>query len=417
MKIGFIGLGKLGLPCALASESKGHDVVGYDINEDIKKYIETKKIPYIEEGAEELLGKTNIKALSMCDVVKFSDIIFVSVQTPHLPKYEGISRIPEERIDFDYSFLKSSMKSLSDSIQKNGEEKIVVIISTVLPGTFDGEIKPLLNKYVKICYNPFFIAMGTTINDFLHPEFVLFGVDDIETANKVEQFYKTLHDRPFYRTEIKNAELIKVGYNTFISTKISFINTLMEICHKIGADIDAVSDAFALADQRLISMKYLYGGMADGGGCHPRDNIALSYLARKLDMKYDWFESIMMQREKQTEWLVELIEEQIKKTSLPVMILGKSFKRGTNILVGSPAILLKNLLDECDIHADMYDPHIDKENITLTKSIFFIATNHDEFKTYKYPEGSVILDPWGIIKEQKDCTLISIGRNRGDIYA
>lgn len=273
MKIGFMGLGKLGLPCALAIEDKGHEVIGYDINPNVAEILETKKLPYLEEGALELLKKTNIKIKSVKEVVEFADIIFVAIQTPHNPKYEGVTRIPKERVDFDYTFLKNGMKELASNIENVNKEMIVVIISTVLPGTFDREIRPLLNDKVKICYNPFFIAMGTTIENFLNPEFVLFGVDDIEAADKVEEFYKTLHKRPFYRTTIKNAELIKVGYNTFISTKISFINTLMEICHKTGADIDAVSNAFALADQRLISMKYLYGGMADGGGVAIRETI------------------------------------------------------------------------------------------------------------------------------------------------
>lgn len=412
MKIGFIGLGKLGLPCAMAVESKGHEVIGYDINPLVGDILKNRKLPYLEEGAPELLEKTNIKIKSVDEVVKFAEIIFVAIQTPHNPKYEGITRIPEERVDFDYTFLKTGMKDIADSIAKLGQEKIVVIISTVLPGTFDREIRPLLNDKVKICYNPFFIAMGTTIENFLNPEFVLFGVDDIEAANKVESFYKTLHNRPFYKTTIKNAELIKVGYNTFISTKISFINTLMEVCHKIGADIDAVSNAFALADQRLISMKYLYGGMADGGGCHPRDNIALSWLAKKLDMKYDWFENIMMQREKQTEWLVDLIKEQKDKHNLPVTILGKSFKKETNIIVGSPAILLKNILDEYGVNVKMYDPKVDTEKFEIEKSVFFIATNHDEFNTYNYPKGSVILDPWGYITDKDGVEVIRVGRTK-----
>lgn len=412
MKVGFIGLGKLGLPCALAIESKGYQVMGYDVNPQVETIIKTKKLPYLEAGAEELLQNTKIKIQDVPEVVSHSDIIFVAIQTPHHPKYEGVTRIPDERVDFDYRSLKAGIKDLAQEIKKQGKDKIVVIISTVLPGTFEREIRPLLNEFVKICYNPFFIAMGTTIQDFLNPEFVLFGVDDEKSADTVEKFYKTIHNRPFYRTTVTNAELIKVAYNTFISTKISFINTLMEVCHKIGADIDAVSEAFALADQRLISMKYLYGGMADGGGCHPRDNIALSWLARKLDMKFDWFDSIMKQREKQTEWLADLIKEQHEKSGLPVVILGRSFKKGTNIVVGSPAILLKNILEEYNIPAEMYDPHIDLEKPTMEKSVFFVATNHDEFKEFEYPKDSIILDPWGLIEEKDRYFLIPIGRNK-----
>ena len=110
MKIGFIGLGKLGLPCALAVEDKGHEVVGYDINPKVGEILKTKKLPYLEEGAKELLDKTNIKIKSVKEVVEFAEIIFVAIQTPHNPKYEGITRIPDERVDFDYTFLKNGMK-------------------------------------------------------------------------------------------------------------------------------------------------------------------------------------------------------------------------------------------------------------------------------------------------------------------
>ena len=229
MKIGFLGLGKLGLPVALAVESKGHEVVGHDISNSVKNIIEAKKIPYKEEGAQDLLSKSKIKFVNIPKLVKSSEIIFVPIQTPHDPLYEGITRIPKKRVDFDYSYLKSGMKSLSKEINKQKKDKVVIIISTVLPGTIRKEIKPLLGKHTKICYNPFFIAMGTTLNDFMYPEFILFGVDDIKAADKAEKFYRTINNSTFFKTSIENAELIKVSYNTFISTKISFINTIISI--------------------------------------------------------------------------------------------------------------------------------------------------------------------------------------------
>src|SRR5262249_6729878 len=159
------------------------------------------------------------------------------------------------------------------------------------PGTIRREIFPLVGEHVKLCYNPFFIAMGTTIRDFLDPEFVLFGMRDPEAAERARALYSTLHDRPVYETSIENAELIKVSYNTYITMKIAFANTLMEICHKIeGCDVDQVTGGLALGTQRLLSPRYLGGGMGDGGGCHPRDNIALSWLSRELGLSYDWFE-------------------------------------------------------------------------------------------------------------------------------
>ena len=138
--------------------------------------------------------------------------------------------------------------------------------------------------------------------------------------------------------------------------------------------------------------------MGDGGGCHPRDNIALSWLAKKLDLSYDWYENLMVCREKQTEWLANLVMEERKKSGLPIVILGKCFKKETNLTVGSPSILLKNLLEENDQLVEMFDPWIDAcAPPTTSEAVFFIGTNHDKFKEYNFPAGSIVIDPWGII--------------------
>ena len=296
MNIGFLGLGKLGLPVALAIEEKGHKVIGTDINDRTLRNIRFKTLDYIEKGAQELLDKSQIKIKPVEEIVKESEIIFVPIQTPHSEKYECITRIPEERADFDYKYLKEGIMNLSEEIEKNHEDKIVVIISTVLPGTIRREIKPILGKHTKLCYNPFFIAMGTTIDDFLNSEIILFGVDDKEAANKAKEFYRTINNSPFHETTLENAELIKVVYNTFISTKIAMINTIMDTCHHMpNTNVDDVTKALSLCTDRIISSKYLLGGMGDGGGCHPRDNIALSYLARKLNLSFNWYYNIMKQ--------------------------------------------------------------------------------------------------------------------------
>ena len=411
MKIGFVGLGKLGLPVALAVESKGHDVVGYDISDNVKNIIEAKKIPYKEIWAQDYLDKSNIKFETLKNVVEHSEIIFVPIQTPHDPLYEGITRIPEKRVDFDYSYLKTGMKKLSDEIEAQGNDKVVIIISTVLPGTIRQEIKPLLGKHTKICYNPFFIAMGTTMKDFLYPEFILFGVDDLKAADKAEKFYRSINNATFFKTTIENAELIKVSYNTFISTKIAFINTIMEMCHKLpNTNIDDVTNALMLGSKRLISGAYLRGGMGDGGGCHPK-NIALSWHARKLDISNDFFDQIMMQREKQTDWLVSLIKQnQIKDRK--TYILGKSFKPETNIQTGSPSILLNNILKESGVNAIMYDPYVDTTKPVFEQGVYFIGTQHEIFERFNFPKGSIILDPFRIInKDLNDVKVIRIGDN------
>lgn len=415
MKIGFVGLGKLGLPVALAVESKGHDVVGYDISENVKNIIEAKKIPYKEIWAQDYLDKSNIKFQSLKKVVEHSEIIFVPIQTPHDPLYEGVTRIPEKRVDFDYSYLISGMQKLSEEIENQGKDKVVIIISTVLPGTIRQKIKPLLGNHTKICYNPFFIAMGTTMKDFLYPEFILFGVDDINASDTAEKFYRTINNATFFKTTIENAELIKVSYNTFISTKIAFINTIMEMCHKLpNTNIDDVTNGLMLGNKRLISGAYLRGGMGDGGGCHPRDNIALSWLARKLNISNDFFDQIMKQREEQTNWLAELIiENQIKDKK--TYILGKSFKPETNITTGSPSILLSNILKEKGIDAISYDPYVDNQKPLFEKGVYFLGTQHEVFEQFNFPEGSVVIDPFRMIsKNKKGLKIIRIGDRKED---
>lgn len=413
MKIGFLGLGKLGLPCALAIDAKGHTVCGYDINPQVGEILNSKILPYREEGANELLQNHNINLGSIDEVVSSSDIIFVPIQTPHDPKYEGVTRLPQERVDFDYTWLKNGIEQLSKAVDNQQEDKIVIIISTVLPGTIEREIRPLLSNKIKLCYNPFFIAMGTTIADFTNPEFVLFGVDSEEAYEKAKDFYATMHDRPVYRCTIEEAEMIKVTYNTYITMKICLANVVMEAAHKLSnINCDNVMKGLFLADKRLMSTKYLSGGMGDGGGCHPRDNIALSWLAQKVNLSYDWYESLMVCRENQTEWLGELVLDVQQRTNLPIKILGKTFKKETNLIVGSPAILLKNILEEKGHQLEMYDPYIDTTPAPIeSPAIFFIGTNHDLFIDYVFAKGSVVIDPWRFLNKQPGVELISVGNS------
>jgi len=419
MNIGFIGLGKLGLPVALAVESRGHKVVGYDPSPQVKDNVDTKKIQYQEIWVQEHLDKSKIEIKSVEEVVGESEIIFVPIQTPHGEKFEGTTRIPDEREDFDYTYLKQGIKDLSQEIWYQQVKRVVIIISTVLPGTIRREIKPLIdhNPYFKLCYNPFFIAMGTTMRDFLHPEFVLFGHDDDWALDKSEKFYRTITHAPIFKTTIENAELIKVTYNTFISTKLAFTNTVMEMCHKLpNTNCDDVMNALALGSKRILAESYWSGGMGDGGGCHPRDNIALSWLSRELDLSHDWFDNIMKQREKQTDWLCDLIEETSFKykgclDGYPIKILGKSFKPETNITTGSPSILLKNILEERGHDVEIWDPYVDvSENESQQEPmIYFIGTKHTDFTTYLYNQGSIIIDPWRYIPDINNCEVIRIG--------
>lgn len=421
MKIGMMGLGKLGLPVALAIEAAGHEIMGYDPNPHVTNTLATKKLPYVEVGAQALLDKTTIKFVNPIELVAQCDLIFVAVQTPHEPRYEGVTRLPSKRVDFNYVHLLGAIDQLAQAAAGLNKDCNVIIVSTVLPGTIERDVKPLLKAHgnrVKLCYNPAFIAMGTTIHDFTHPEFVLFGVDDLKTAALAEEFYASLHSKPFYRTTIKNAELIKVAYNTFISTKLAFVNTLMEVCHKTGCDVDAVTDALKLGTDRLISPRYMTAGMGDGGGCHPRDNIALSWLSRKLEMGYDFFEAIMLSREKQTDWFADLLEEEtavLKKLhgyAPHVVIMGKAFKPETNLTTGSPSRLLHSVAKERGLDVEMCDPIVDGAECTAwlqLPALYFIGTRHQVFAELKYPVGSTVIDPHRYVPDQPGVKVIRLG--------
>src|SRR2546423_668973 len=181
--------------------------------------------------------------------------------------------------------------------------------------------------------------MGTTVRDFLNPEFVLIGSDRASGNgtvgdSRLRGFYRTLHDRPLFETDVKTAELIKVAYNTFIGQKIVFANAMMELCHKVGADADDLAAALGLAGDRIVSPRYLRGGMGDGGPCHPRDNIALSWLSEELGLSHDIFSDIMEAREHQAEWLTDLIAE--RANGIPIVVHGKAFKPDTPITAHIP---------------------------------------------------------------------------------
>ncbi len=409
MKIGFVGIGNLGLPCAVAIAMKGHEVMAYDIVADLmtkspRRYRETG--PDGEEPFDPHLERSDIRFGSLDEVVEHADMLFVAVQTPHQPEYEGVTRLPCQRMDFDYRHLIHSIEDISAAVKR---DTTVAIVSTVLPGTMRHSIMPGACPLLRLCYNPFFIAMGTAMRDFLHPEFVLLGTDDPIAAKTVEAFYATITDAPICRMSIESAELTKVAYNTYIGMKIVFANTLMEISHKTpGTNVNDVTSALKRADHRLISPRYLDGGMGDGGGCHPRDNIAMSWLARQLALSHDFFEDLMMAREHQTEWLADLM----CAYDLPKAIVGHSFKSGTNRIVGSPALLLKTILEERGFQPLLYDPYVEgaqRDIEKLSPHVFLIGAKHPEFTSLRFPKDSIVIDPWRYLPPQNGVGIISVG--------
>jgi len=419
MKVGMVGCGKLGLPVMLAMEMRGHDVMGCDVSPSRMcktHYPHRERGPEGEPTIEPLLQNSQLRFGTLEEVVKHAEVLFASVQTPHLPEFEGATPLPRERKDFNYSYLIQAMREISEVATRLRKRVPVLVISTVLPGTMRSKVLPVVDtEWVKVCYNPFFIAMGTTMEDFLNPEFVLFGVEDPWAHEMGIKFYETITDAPILDMSIESAEAAKVAYNTFITSKITIINAWMEICHKIpGADVDDVTRVLTTATRRVVSPAYLRGGMGDGGGCHPRDNIALSWLAGELNLSYDIFGSLMTAREKQTEWLADLMVDTAH--GLPLVILGKAFKKGTNLTTGSAAVLLQIILTNRGCTVQAYDPEVDPSPCpTFPPSLFLIGTNHEVWHQFPFPSGSVVLDPWGEYAEVVGCTgvtYISVGRSR-----
>lgn len=400
MNIGMVGLGKLGMPVAVAMDLRGHTVRGFDIS---PKNMDKGNYPHQETGPDgvspfqPLLRNSGVRFCSLQEVVCESELVFVAVQTPHEHRFEGTIRLPPaaDRADFEYRYLREAVATIATVCPA---PRTLAVISTVLPGTTRRELYPVRGRH-RIVYNPFFIAMGTVMRDFLNPEFVLLGADDPDGVQAAANFYSyTLPDAPLMEMSIESAELTKVSYNTFISMKIAFANTVMEMAHAVpGADCDAVIGALSGAKDRLISPAYLRGGMGDGGGCHPRDNIAMSWLCHKKGLSSNLFEDVMRAREQQTEWLADLAVEQADETGLPITLMGMAFKPGTNISTGSPAALLWTILKERVSHRpslQWQDPHLTGRPWEVWEpAVYVLSCAHPDVFALQFPVGSVVIDP------------------------
>lgn len=417
-KIGFLGLGKLGLPCAAAaSVATEARVYGFDLNPSVRDYIEAGHVPYQERHADRYLSEGDLVFCeSVEELVDSVDILFLAIQTPHEALYEGISPVPDSTRDFDYEYLKSGVRSIVHALEKNsGKDLMVVVISTVLPGTMRREIFPLIpeNLWARIqfAYNPFFIAMGTTIFDYLNPEFILIGCDDRNAGDRLARFYNSFLSAPVRVMEIESAELTKVAYNTFIGFKIVFSNAVGEIVDAVGGKSSEVLGALSAANGRLMSAKYMSPGMGDGGGCHPRDQIAMSWLAERHNLSANPFDWLSRARDNQTLRQAETIQKWREETELPVVILGMAYKANVNLTIGSPSILLGRFLEDLGIPHIYIDPVCEIGSTeALSPSIFFHATNHDVFANLQFPAGSVVIDPWGVFQDVgNEVSVIALG--------
>jgi UDPglucose 6-dehydrogenase len=397
MKLSFIGLGKLGLPCAEVFAQKGHFVNGYDIQEVSSSLVKIKS--------------------TIEDAVSGVDIVFIAVPTPHDPLYDGrfpISHLPSK--DFDYSIVKDVLKEVNQYMNSN---QILVLISTVLPGT----TREQLIQYVtnpRFVYNPYFIAMGSVKYDMVNPDLIILGSEYGEYTDEVKtliSLYKSVieNSAPIIVSNWDECECIKVFYNTFISTKLSFVNMIQDVAERQGnINVDIVTEALCKSTDRIISSKYMKSGMGDGGACHPRDNIALKYLSQKLDLGYDFFGAIMHTREMQAKNIALKLVEIAKENSLPIVIHGKAYKPEVPYIDGSYSILIGNYCTELGFEPIYVDPFME-ENKIINPSVILLAhsfstTYGNSDKLYcNIPEKSIVVDMWRTFTTDKDIQVVYYG--------
>jgi len=407
MKIGFIGVGKLGQPCAEAMADY-YDVVGYDVSD---------RTP------------SNFKMVNTLeDVCKGRDVIFIAAPTPHDSSYDGRSPIIDKQPkDFDYTTVKHILSEINSYLTK---DQLVVLISTVLPGTTRTQFIPLIDNY-RFIYNPYLIAMGSVKWDMLNPEMLIIGTaDGSETGDA--QILKNLY-APMMQNNPKvavgtwdEAESIKIFYNTFISAKVSLVNMIQDVAEKNGnIDVDVVTDALAGATMRITGPKYMKAGMGDAGPCHPRDNIALRYLADRLELEYDLFYSIMKSREVQAENLAKVLVKHANQTKQPkVYIHGKAYKPGVEYIDGSYSLLVGHYVEQLGKAVVYIDP-LTGDNVDMTEAGVILLA-HSSTTTYGYtsmeitddlyceiPLGSTVIDPWRSFN-QPGYTVIHYGNTRYD---
>jgi UDPglucose 6-dehydrogenase len=256
----------------------------------------------------------SVKVCGIEELVNESDWIFIAVPTPHSEGYDGsVPSSHMEPLDFGHDAVIDAIKNVNKYAKTS---KKVVLISTVLPGTTRRKFVPLLDNKHEFCYNPYLIAMGSVKWDMTNPEMVIVGTEDGEisgVAGQLIDLYKTIMENdPRYEVGTwDECEAIKIFYNTYISAKVGIVNMIQDFAMRIGnIDVDVVTNALARSTMRLQGPKYMTAGMGDAGACHPRDNIALRWLAQEYDIGYDLFDTIMHAREIQAENLAQFLIEQ-----------------------------------------------------------------------------------------------------------
>jgi len=391
-KVSVIGLGRLGYPLATCYAAKGFEVTGVDLNPKTVETINLGLSPVEEPGVQDLLENTDYLFEAIQDAktaVLRSDVSVVIVPTP-----SGADGT------FSTEFVLEACDSIGAGIAEKGSYHLVVVASTVMPGATQGEIRSRLESVsgqtcgidFGLCYAPSFVALGSVVQNFLNPDYVLIGESDVKSGDLLEGLYKRVcqNDPPVARMNFVNAELTKLATNTFVSTKITFGNMLAQFCESLpGANVDIVTSA--LGQDSRIGSRYLKGGLGYGGPCLVRDSVALIGLAGQSGSRAWLAEATDQSNRKELGRLVDLIKEKSNPGDV-VGILGLSYKPGTNVVDESQGLLLADALAHDGISVVAYDPAaMGEAKKILGDSIDFAESAHGCIKKSNL---IVLTTPW-----------------------
>lgn len=391
MDISIVGTGYVGLVTGAGFAEKGHNVTCVDVDEEKVKLINSKITPIFEEGLEDILsvvvgrnldGTTNLRK-----AVLSTDATFISVGTPS-----------SDDGQVDLKYVKQVAKELGKILKEKKDYHVVVVKSTVIPGSSEDIVIPLLEKHsgkkagkdFGVAMNPEFLREGVAVQDFANPDRIVIGSIDQKSGDLVESIYFDFTS-PVLRTDLKTAEMIKYTANSFLATKISFINEVGNMCKEMGIDVYDVAKGVGM-DKR-IAPSFLNAGPGFGGSCFPKDVAALVYKAGKTGTKPILLESVLKVNKNQPKRVVELVKKKYSPIKgKRIAVLGLAFKEGTDDVRESPAVpIVKALVDEeASIHA--YDPQARENAVKIFgDSIIYCPSIKDAIKDASL---ALILTEW-----------------------
>jgi GDP-mannose 6-dehydrogenase len=353
MRLSVFGLGYVGCVSAACFAKEGHDVAGVDVNPTKVEIVNSGRSPIVEAGVGELIGEmvaegrlraTTDTAAAVAD----TDLSLVCVGTPSNPNGS-----------LNLAYVKRVCQEIGAALEAKRGRHVVVIRSTMLPGTIEELVVPTLEVYsgrkagrdFGVCVNPEFLREGTSLKDFYAPPFTLVGADDEESAMIVRRLYGGI-DAPVFVTSTKSAEMVKYACNCFHALKVSFANEIGNVCKALGIDSHEVMEVFCRDTKLNLSPYYLRPGFAFGGSCLPKDLRAVVYKAKETDVDVPLLSSILASNRRQIEHAVEMVLRTGKKR---VGVLGFSFKAGTDDLRESPMVALIETLIGKGIQLSIYD--------------------------------------------------------------